>query len=217
MYKSLSEIASLRKSASISKQAFEFAGEIYEAAMTEKDLGIEVERFLRLKGDNQLAFSPIVACGANSAFPHHQPGHDKIGRKSFLIDLGSKYCGYCADLTRVYFEGKMSLLFRKIYDVVRKAQELGIRKIRDGASAFEVDKAARSYIEKCGWGKYFGHGLGHGVGLAVHEPPFLSSKSREILKENMVVTVEPAVYLPGKFGVRVEDMVLVRHRKGEVF
>ncbi len=216
MLKSSQEIALIKKSVSISKEAFEFVKEIRGGGMTEKDLGIEIERFLRLKGDNQLAFNPIVAAGANSSFPHHEPGDNKIGNKCVLIDLGSKYCGYCADLTRVYFEGKISTLFKKIYDIVRKAQELSIRKIRDGVAAAAVDKTAREYIDKRGWGKYFGHGLGHGVGLAVHEPPFLNSKTQEILQEGTVITVEPAIYLPNKFGVRIEDMVVVRRKKGEM-
>ena len=119
-------------------------------------------------------------------------------------------------MTRVFFWGKMPPFFRSIYELVKKAQDYSIKKIKDGASACQVDRAAREYIEKKGYGRHFGHGVGHGIGLSVHERPFLSPKNETILKEGMVVTIEPAVYIPGKFGIRIEDMVLVKTRKGEV-
>jgi len=184
--------------------------------MSEKDLRIEIERFLRLKGDIDLAFPTIVASGKNTAFPHHQSSNKKLSNEILLIDLGSKYYGYCADLTRLFFWGKIPILLRKIYDTVRKAQEIGIKKIKDGVKASAVDKAAREIIDKKGWSKYFGHGLGHGVGLCVHEPPMIGPNCNRILKEGMVVTIEPAIYLSNKFGVRLEDMVLVRKKKGEI-
>jgi Xaa-Pro aminopeptidase len=210
------EIIYIRESISITLQALRFAQEIASAHITEKELSIEVEKFLRLKGDNQTAFPTIVASGKNSAFAHHICGQAKLNRNFFLIDLGARHYGYCADLTRVFFWGKMSTLFKKIYDIVQKAKDLSIKNIRDGTPAKKVDLSARKYIEKKGFAKYFGHGLGHGVGLAVHEAPFLNSKNEEILKEGMVITVEPAIYLNGKFGIRLEDMVLVKQNKGEI-
>jgi Xaa-Pro aminopeptidase len=210
------EIACIRKSIAITLQALQFTQEIASEKFTEKGLSIEIEKFLRLKGDNQIAFPIIVASGKNSAFAHHICSQAKLNHKFFLIDLGAKYYGYCADLTRVFFWGKMPFLFRKIYDIVLKAKDLGIKSIKDGVAAKKVDLAAREYIEKSGFAKYFGHGLGHGVGLAVHEAPFINSKNEEILKEGMVITVEPAIYLNGKFGVRLEDMVLVKSNKGEI-
>jgi Xaa-Pro aminopeptidase len=184
--------------------------------MTEKDLSIETEKFLKLQADNRLAFPPVVATGQNTALPHHIPTETKLNKNFFLIDLGSMHCGYCADLTRVFFWGKISSLFKKIYDAVRLSHDSAIDKIKAGVKANEVDKAAREIIEKKGWGKYFGHGLGHGIGLAVHELPYLNRKNEEILKEGMVVTVEPAIYIKGKFGVRIENMVLVKETKGEI-
>jgi Xaa-Pro aminopeptidase len=216
MIKSAQEIGYIKKSTAISREAFDFIGEVFSDTMSEKDLSIEIERFLRLKGDNQIAFSPIIAAGRNSSCPHHVPGEEVIGRRCFLIDLGSKYCGYCADLTRIFFNGKISPLFKRAYDVIRKARDVSIAKVRDGIAACDVDRAARDCIEKQGWGRLFGHGLGHGVGLAVHEPPFLNPHNKETLQEGMVITIEPAVYFPHRFGMRLEDMVLVRRQKGEV-
>jgi len=216
MIKSNKEIVLIKKSIQISEETFEFVKEIFDEKMSEKDLSIEIEKFLRLKGDNEIAFNTIVASGKNTVFPHHSPGSDIIGQNFFLIDLGSKYHGYCADLTRVFFWSKMPILFRKIYDTVRKAHDLSIKKIKEGAKSSDIDKTAREFIDKKGWGKYFGHGLGHGVGLSVHEPPRLYPNSQEILKEGMVVTIEPAIYFQNKFGVRMENMVLVKQKKGEV-
>ncbi|MEI8350377.1 MAG: Xaa-Pro peptidase family protein [Candidatus Omnitrophota bacterium] len=207
--KNRQEIACIQKSVAVSLQAFEFVKEIYDQSTSEKILASEIEKFLTVQGDGQVAFPTIVACGKNSALAHHIPGADRLNSKCFLIDLGARYCGYCADLTRVFFWDKMPLLFRRVYDVVRKAQELSIQKIKDGVRARDVDKIARTFIDKKGFGKYFGHGLGHGIGLEVHEAPFLNAHSETILKDGMVVTVEPAIYLDGKFGVRIEDVVLV--------
>ena len=216
MVKDKSEISLIKKSIQITKQAIDFADEIFAPQMSETTLSIEIERFLRLKGDNQVAFPSIVASGKNTAFPHHSPTDETIGKRIFLIDLGSKYYGYCADLTRVFFNGKISTLFKKIYDTVRIAQAESIKKIKDGAKAGNIDKAARGVIEEKGWGKYFGHGVGHGIGLCVHELPVLKPGSQTILKEGMVVTIEPAVYFKDKFGIRIEDMVLVKRKRGEV-
>ena len=216
MVKSFKEISLIKKSIQISKEAFEFINEIIDGEMSEKDLCIEVEKFLRLKGDNEIAFSSIIASGRNTVYPHYSPSDDKIAKNSLLIDLGAKYYGYCSDLTRMFFRGKMLPLFKRIYDTVRKAQELSIKEIKEGVTASEIDKIARDYIDKKGWGKYFGHGLGHGIGLSVHEPPYLNPHSNEILKEGMVITIEPAIYYKNIFGVRIEDMVLVKQKKGEL-
>ena len=210
------EISLIRKSTAASLEAFDFIGQIYDPRKREKDLQIEIERFLRLKADNEIAFSPIVAGGKNSCFPHHRSSSDKLNRKMCLIDLGSKHYGYCADLTRVFFWGKMHPYFKRIYNIVLKAKSLSIKKIKDGVRACDVDKAARDFIEKHGYGKCFTHGVGHGIGLSVHEPPFLNRFNTQRLKEGMVVTIEPAVYLNGKFGIRIEDMVLVRKNKAEI-
>ncbi|MFA6280945.1 MAG: Xaa-Pro peptidase family protein [Candidatus Omnitrophota bacterium] len=215
--KSRDEIALIKKAAVITEEALSFVEQIYDRAMTEKDLSIEIERFLRIKGENSVAFPTIVAYGKNSALPHHEPEGVLNTKDGFtLIDLGAKYCEYCADLTRVFTWGKIPILFKKVYDIVRKAQSISIKRIKDGVRASDVDKMAREFIGQKGFGKYFGHGLGHGVGLNVHENPYLNPRSDEILKEGMVITIEPAIYLQGKFGIRIEDMVLVKKDKGEI-
>lgn len=214
--KSPAEIVLLKKSIKISEEAFVFAREIYDNSMTEKELSIEVERFLRLRGDNEVAFPPIVAGGSNSSFPHYPAADIKLDKEFFLMDLGSKYCGYCADLTRVFFWGKMPFLFRKIHDIVTAAADCSLKVIKAGVRCRDVDQAARQIIEKKGYGAYFGHGLGHGIGLSVHERPFLGKANDSLLKTGMVVTIEPAIYLPGKFGIRIENMVLVKKTGAEV-
>ncbi|MBD3245878.1 MAG: M24 family metallopeptidase [Candidatus Omnitrophica bacterium] len=214
MRKSKSEISAIRKAAEITEEAVRYADDIRADMKSEKELQIEIERFLRLKGDNSPAFPVIVASGRRSAFPHHLSS-DEILEHPLLIDLGARFGGYCADLTRNFFSDKMPRSWRKIYDIVRGAQEKAFRSIRPGIAASEVDRRAREWIEKKGYGKYFNHGTGHGVGLEVHEPPALSPRGQDLLEEGMVITLEPGIYLPGRFGIRIEDMVVVRGRKGE--
>lgn len=216
MIKTTKEISFIKKAIAISLDAFGFARHIHGSHITEKDLAIEIEKFMRLKGDNEVAFATIVAAGSNTSYVHHRPQEEPLQEKNVLIDLGSKYHGYCADLTRMFFYSKMPHLFKKIYATICAAQERAIAVIRDGAKISDVDKAARRYIDKHGWGKYFGHGLGHGVGLFVHEPPYLRPSSVNRLQQGMVITIEPAIYLPNRMGFRVEDMVLVGLNKAEV-
>ncbi len=215
--KSPQETSYIRKAHRISQETFEFAREIFTPSMTEKDLALELERFLKIKGDSEIPFPPIIAFGRNTSFPHHLPEETPlIHNKFILIDLGARSYGYAADLTRVFFLGKMPIRLRRIIDIVKKAQELAIKKIKDGVKAKDVDAAARDYIAKKGYGKNFLHGLGHGVGLCVHEKPYLNPVNNSTLKEGMVVTIEPAIYLHNRIGVRIEDMVLVRKNRGEV-
>jgi len=210
------EILLVKKAISIMKEALDYVEEIQNINLTEKDLQIEIIKFIHLK-NSELAFNPIVAFNRNSSVVHHLPKREHIIRKKIiLIDLGAKYCRYCADLTRVIFLGKMPTSLKKIYDIVRKAQDLAIKNIKEGVTAKEVDRKARSFIEKKGFHKYFGHGLGHGVGMCVHEEPYLNPYNSTILKSGMILTVEPAIYLPGRFGIRIEDVVLVRKGKAEV-
>lgn len=214
--KNKQELTKIKQAISITESCFDFISGIYRPSLTEKNLSIEIEKFLKLKGDNEVAFKPIVAAATNSAFPHHNCRQTPLGGKFFLTDLGAKSYEYCADLTRVFIWDKMSLLFRRIYDTVRLSHDKAIKAIKDGVRTNQVDKAARSFIAKKGFGKYFGHGLGHGVGLEVHESPYLNPSNDEVLKEGMVITIEPAIYLPGKFGIRLENMILVKKEKGEM-
>lgn len=217
LIKTPQEIKQMRRSHKITKNAVEYAKEICSSDMTEKMLALEIEKFLKTQGDNKIAFPTIVSGGPNSALAHHIPNDNLLKQNFFLTDLGAKSCGYCADLTQVHFWDKMPRSFMRVYDIVKTAQELAIKQVKDGIRAQDVDKAARDYIDKKGFGKYFSHGVGHGVGLDVHESPYLNKTSQDILKEGMVVTIEPGIYLPGKFGIRLEEMVLVKNKQREVF
>lgn len=163
------------------------------------------------------AFGPIVAAGKNSSRPHALAGSTKIKKNSFvMIDLGCKLGGYCSDLTRMFFLGKIKDPVKRIYGIVHHAQARAISMIRPGVRISDVDHAARSFIQEQGYGKYFGHALGHGIGLEVHEQPSISRLSTQRLEAGMVFTVEPAIYVPGLGGVRIEDMVLVTKNGCEV-
>ncbi len=183
----------------------------------EVEIVAELERFIRYQGARASAFDIIVASGPNSSYPHHLSGERKFkDNEPVLIDLGVDYQGYKSDLTRVFFLGKINVLARKVYDIVLKAQELAIRRIRPGAEMAEIDRVARAYIAKKGYAKNFTHNLGHGFGLEVHEDPRISGNEASAVKPQMTFTVEPGIYLPGKFGIRIEDMILVTSKGCEV-
>lgn len=165
---------------------------------------------LRLAGSESLPFEPIVASGPRSALPHAQPG-DRILRQGdlLLIDFGARLEGYCSDMTRMFVLGAPAAWQREIHGVVRRAVEAAIAATEAGVHARDVDRAARDVIQEAGFGDRFGHGTGHGVGLEVHERPSVNARSRETLEPGSVVTIEPAVYLPGRGGVRLEEVVVV--------
>jgi Xaa-Pro aminopeptidase len=213
--KTKKEIVLIKKAIEITQEAFVFLKEIFEENMTEKDLTIEIEKFLRLKADS-FAFSPIIASGRNSFFPHYFAQDKKVNSSFLLVDLGAKYKNYCADLTRVFFWSKIPPLLKKVYRVVKDAQKLAISKVKEGLKIKELDKKVREFIEKKGFGKYIRHSTGHGIGLEVHEYPFINYKNEDILKEGMVITIEPGIYIKGRFGIRIEDVVLVKKERGEV-
>ncbi|VAY86542.1 Aminopeptidase YpdF (MP-, MA-, MS-, AP-, NP-specific) [hydrothermal vent metagenome] len=167
-------------------------------------------------GKYQLSFDPITACNENSAKPHAYPLETRFKHNSlFLMDAGVKYERYCSDRTVTYIN-KKNKLQQKIYDIVLKAQENAINKTSIGMKASEVDKLARDVIEKAGYGKYFVHSTGHGIGLDIHEYPHISKTSDIIIEENMVFTIEPGIYLPNKFGIRIEDTVAIQNNKAVV-
>ncbi len=176
-----------------------------------------MERFIRYNGAAKSGFDIIVACGPHSSQPHHIPVDTKLKQNEpVLIDIGVDYLGYKSDLTRVFFLGKISVLLRKIHHIVRRAQDKAIEQIKPGKATGEIDHAARQYITQKGFGRFFSHNLGHGVGLEIHEEPHISTKGNSLLRPGMLFTVEPAIYLPGKFGMRIEDMVLVTKTGCEV-
>ena len=165
---------------------------------------------MRLLGADGPSFPTIVAADANASLPHAIPGRRKVKKGGIvLIDWGAKWGGYCSDLTRVVALGKMPAKIQEIYQIVYDAQRAAIDAIEPGKALKEIDAAARTVIEKAGFGDQFGHSLGHGLGLDVHEQPTLSGRSKGSLEPGHVVTVEPGIYLPGVGGVRIEDDVLV--------
>ena len=178
--------------------------------MTEKKVKWHIEDMARNMGADDMAFPPIVASGPNAALPHAVPTDRKIREgEPIILDVGVKLAGYCSDTTRTVFLGDPEEEFKTIYDTVRSAQLAALEIIKDGVKSDEPDKVARNIIKKAGYGEYFGHALGHGVGLATHEGPRLSSQKPVLLRRGMVVTVEPGIYIPEKGGVRLEEMVLV--------
>ncbi|MDP2943722.1 MAG: Xaa-Pro peptidase family protein [Candidatus Omnitrophota bacterium] len=208
--KTREEIGKIRKATQITALALQFAKKIISPGKKEIEIAAELERFIRVKGAQGNAFDIIIAAGENSAFPHHKTSQRKIkNNEPVLVDIGVDYYGYKSDLTRVFFLGKITSTFKRTYDTVLKAQQQAFEAIRPGVSIDKVDRAARQYISQKGFGRFFGHGLGHGIGLEVHEEPHISSKNTHRLTKAMVFTVEPAIYLPGRFGIRIEDVVLV--------
>jgi len=175
----------------------------------ERDVARATEARIRELGGDP-SFPAIVAAGPNGALPHAEPGEREIGRGELVVfDMGAQLDGYCSDGTRTFAAGEPSKEAREIYEVVRRAQAAGLEAIRAGVKGEDVDSAARQVIDEAGYGERFGHALGHGVGLEVHEGPRLSQRSEDVLAPGEVVTVEPAVYLPGDLGVRIEDLVVV--------
>ncbi|RLB43424.1 MAG: aminopeptidase P family protein [Deltaproteobacteria bacterium] len=178
--------------------------------MSEREVAWKIEDHSRRSGAEAMAFPPIVASGPNGALPHAVPTDKEIlPGEPIVVDVGVKLNGYCSDTTRTLFVGKPDKFFLDIYKIVREAQIKALETIRPGVSTDLPDKKARAVISEAGYGDYFGHALGHGVGLATHEGPRLSPRDPEPLLPGMVVTVEPGIYIPGKGGVRLEEMVLV--------
>jgi Xaa-Pro aminopeptidase len=185
--------------------------------MSEKEAAWRLEKEMRESGADALSFPSIVASGPNSALPHAIPGNRILKEgEPVLFDWGTVHHGYCSDTSRTTILGKAGDDFTKVFNTVVEAQKLAIKAIRGGISAKAIDQIARHHIEKTGYKGKFGHGLGHGTGLAVHEAPALSPLKDTILKPGMLVTVEPGIYIPEWGGVRVENQVVVREDGAEV-
>jgi len=215
--KDATELRNLRRAIALHEQAYMQTMDQIRPGMSENEVATLLEYNMRWIGGEGASFATIVAIAANAALPHHIPGRTRVKPNiPILIDSGTKANGYCSDLTRVVALGGLSQKLTEVYQVVLEAQQAGIDAIRPGASCKAVDAAARKVIDDAGYGEYFGHGLGHGIGLEIHEQPTLSPRSEGELAEGNVVTVEPGIYLPGVGGVRIEDDVLVTargHRK----
>ncbi|UCB57376.1 MAG: aminopeptidase P family protein [Candidatus Omnitrophota bacterium] len=211
------EIKHLKAAAALSVRSFDFARKIIRPGKKEAEIARELQYFIRKQGAEDSAFDIIVASGKRSSLPH-APVSAKVIKKNevVLVDLGCRLNGYNSDLTRVVFLGKIRDKIKRVYEVVLRAQRLAIEAIKAGERVSEIDKVARQYIASAGLGALFGHALGHGIGREVHEQPYISPNNQDFLKENMVFTVEPGVYIPGLGGIRVEDMVRVTRRGVEV-
>ena len=210
------EIQSVRQALAIHAQALKYLKNYIKPGASERDLLRHLEDFVKSKKVG-FSFAPIIASGPNSALPHAKVTDRKILKNDIvLVDMGIDVNGYKSDLTRMFFLGKIPPLITRANDSVKTAQLKAIAKIQPKARACKIDEEARNYLEKKRLGKYFGHSLGHGVGLEIHEDPRISQTSTAVVQENMIFTVEPAVYIPGQFGIRIEDMVLVTKQGCEV-
>lgn len=204
------EITILKEAAKIADAAFEHILTVIKPGVKEIDVSNELEFFMRKQGATSSSFDIIVASGYRSALPHGVASDKKIENGELVtLDFGALYKGYCSDITRTVAVGEISEELHTIYDTVLQAQLNGVEGIKAGITAMEADALTRDYITEKGYGKYFGHSTGHGLGLEVHESPGLSFRSNEILEEGMVVTVEPGIYVPNVGGCRIEDDIIV--------
>ncbi len=211
------EIESITRAVRLAEQALEDLLGVVAEGVSERDLAAELVYRLRLAGSESNPFDPIVASGPRSALPHAKPGGRRLEEGDLLlIDFGATVEGYCSDMTRTVVLGSPAAWQREIHGVVSEAVCAGVAATRAGVPARDVDRAARDVIADAGFGDRFGHGTGHGVGLEVHERPSVNSRSRETLRAGSVVTIEPAVYLPGRGGVRLEEMVVAGEGGPEV-
>lgn len=216
--KSAAEVKAIRKACEIACKAVVYAAKnLVKPGKREIEIAHAIEAYMWKEGARKNAFDIIVASGPNSAYPHHVTSTNKLPQTGpIIIDLGCEYEGYRSDLTRTVFLGRMTPKYKEVYQTVARAQSETIKMVRPSITASSVDASARKIIAKYGFSKYFVHGTGHGVGLDIHEPPRVTVKGKEILKTGMVITVEPGIYLPGQFGVRIEDTVLVTEKGHEV-
>jgi Xaa-Pro aminopeptidase len=203
------ELALIEEAAKLADEALSWSTEQGLAGKSEREVARAFEARIRELGGDP-SFPAIVAAGPNGALPHAEPGEREIGRGELVVfDMGAAIDGYCSDGTRTFATGDPGEEAIEVYEVVREAQQASLEAIRAGISGEDVDKVAREVIDAAGHGDRFGHGLGHGVGLELHEGPRLSLRSDDVLSPGEVVTVEPGIYLPGKLGVRIEDLVVV--------
>lgn len=216
--KDADELAILTKAIEIADEAFAQVAPTIRPGHTEVEVAWMLEKAMRELGADSVSFETIVAAGPNAALPHHRPADVPIqDGQPLLIDMGAKYQGYCSDLSRtIFIGGSYDDTFRKVYDTVLGAQLTAIATVEKGMTAGDCDGLARAVIDEAGYGDTFGHSLGHGVGLAVHELPGVGPRSTMVLEDNMAFTVEPGIYISGWGGVRIEDIVVMEDGKARV-
>ena len=212
------ELALIARAQSITDAAFDHILGFISPERTEKEVALELEFFMRRMGADATAFDTIAVSGASSSLPHGVPSDRPLSRGFLTMDFGAKYGGYCSDMTRTVVIGKADSDMKRIYDTVLTAQLAALETIHEGMECKVADKIARDIIAEAGYGKCFGHSLGHGVGLYIHESPSLSRRAGNdsVLKRGNVVTVEPGIYIEGKYGCRIEDMIAIGHDGGVI-
>jgi Xaa-Pro aminopeptidase len=211
------EVIWLKKAAEISYRALFSIEEMIRPGIEERDIAVELETKLKKFGAEDISFTTIVASGPNSALPHAKPGSRQLEKGDFvMIDYGAVVEGYHSDETCMFVLGQASDKQRKIYDLVKRAHDDALCEMKAGVPCNRIDDIARSCIERSGFGAYFPHATGHGVGLDIHEAPRLSKQSNDILVAGMVVTLEPGIYISDIWGVRIEDTVLIKENGCEV-
>jgi len=211
------ELAAVKKSCYIAAKAFSLVRPRIKTGITELAAARMLEDSMKDMGAKGVSFELIVAFGPNSALPHHITSQRRLKKdEAVLLDYGCVYDDYCSDMTRTFFNGRPDDEYRKVYAIVKKAHAEGIAALKAGLKAKKIDGVCRRCIADEGYGQYFIHSTGHGVWLEIHEEPWLNMKSDEILRPGMVVTVEPGIYLPGKFGIRIEDTVVITDKGREI-
>ena len=209
--KSPAEIKKIAEAQALTDEAFLHILDFISPRRTEKEVALELEFFMRRKGAEGVAFDTIAVSGPASSLPHGVPTDTPLRQGFLTMDFGAKVDGYCSDMTRTVVIGRADEELRRVYDTVLRAQKAALSVIREGISCYDADRAARDIIREAGYGECFGHSLGHGVGMFIHEAPSLSPKSDPslTLRAGNVITVEPGIYLEGRFGCRIEDMVAI--------
>jgi len=217
MIKDADELSRMADAATLGNQLFHAIVPHIQAGVPETEIAASLEFFARTMGAEGMSFETIVASGPRSALPHGRATARQTPRNGFVtLDFGVILKGYCSDMTRTVCIGKAGRPERSAYDAVLEAQQAAVAAVRPGVTCGEVDEAARSVLRKAGLAEYFTHSTGHGVGLEIHEPPRIAREQTQELKPGMVVTIEPGVYMPGKFGIRIEDMIAVTDKGAKV-
>lgn len=210
LVKDQGERQAMRVAGQVTDKVFAHILRFIRPGVRESELAAEMEHQMRRLGASGPSFETIVASGWRSALPHGVASDKKVAKGDMIVfDFGCIYQGYCSDMTRTVVVGKPSARQKKIYGIVQRAQAAGLRMAKPGKTTGDVDKAARVIISRAGFGKRFGHGTGHGVGIEIHEEPRVGPNAKDILRDGVAITVEPGIYLEGAFGVRIEDLVLV--------
>ncbi|QVL35218.1 M24 family metallopeptidase [Aminirod propionatiphilus] len=209
-HKDADEAAAMLRAGQIADEALTALLPFIRPGRTERELKRRLLDLFEEKGAQGISFTPIVARGANAAMAHYNKEDGVVGdHDTVLFDFGCRYKGYCSDMTRTLFVGEATEEERTLYEIVRRAQAAGEAAVRPGVTSQEVDRAARRVIEEAGYGAYFNNRLGHGIGLAVHETPYIMEGNEQVLEPGMTFSIEPGIYIPGKIGIRIENIVLV--------